>query len=113
MGKPRKMNARQFLKKFPESELMENYLVDMGCPECGGRFGFKVGFHGTCQVFDDGTDDIGDHQWTDSSSCICDHCGHGGVVKDFTFKGLDDLIAGGQSDQQMPESPCDDGSIAK
>lgn len=86
-----KLTARQFLKKFPESRANDNCLLDMGCPECGNRDNFHIDFTGTANVFDDGSDDEGDHEWEGRSPCRCD-CGHTGTVLGFTFNGLDDLI---------------------
>lgn len=86
-----KMRAAGFLKKFPNSKVNEGCLMDMGCPECGQRDSFKIEFRGTAEVSDEGSDDVGDHEWDGKSACQCE-CGHAGTVRDFTFKGLDELI---------------------
>lgn len=83
--------ARKFADNFPDADINENCLEDIACAKCGTRDGFKIGFNGTCQVNDDGSDDVGDHEWDGVSSCVCT-CGEGGTVDDFTIKGLDDLL---------------------
>ena len=88
------MTAEQFLEKYPDSELRENCLQDIACPECGQRDSFNITFTGTAEVYDDGSDDVGDHEWESESDCTCSECKHGGTVADFTFPGLDKLIDG-------------------
>ena len=89
---PRKLTARQFLKKFPDSEQNENCLEDMGCPECGNRERFKIEMTAVIEICDEGTEDHGDTEWDDKSYCECFVCSLSGKVRNFTFKGLDDLI---------------------
>jgi hypothetical protein len=88
----KKLTAKQWLKKFPTEESRTHSLLEnIGCPKCGQREWFKMSFTGTCEVYDDSSIDIGDHEWNNKSSCSC-RCGHHGTVGDFTFKGLDALI---------------------
>lgn len=87
------MTALEFVAKFPErDEIMEGLCEDMACPKCGHRDGFYITFTGTARVFDDTSEDIGDHEWDQDSSCICPQCNHGGTVADFTIPELDITI---------------------
>jgi hypothetical protein len=87
-----KLTALEFAQKYPDADINDYCLEDIGCPKCGSRDGFKIAFSGELLAFDSGTEDAGDHEWESDSSCICTQCGHGGKVRDFTFKGLDDIL---------------------
>jgi hypothetical protein len=102
-----KMTAAELLTKFPDMEgkhpsdeqESDSLLLDMACPACGQRDRFRIGFHGTADVDDDSSSDDGDHEWDADDHCTCQKCSHRGDVKDFTFDGLDDLIA----EQEEPD----------
>ena len=106
-----KMTAAELLAKFLDMEgkhpsdeqESDSLLLDMACPECGHREGFRIGFHGTAEVDDDSSSDDGDHEWDADDHCTCQKCSHGGDVKDFTFPGLDDLIAKQEEPDQDTE----------
>jgi hypothetical protein len=106
-----KMTASELLTKFPDMEGKlrddeqepDSLLLDMACPECGHREGFRIGFHGTAEVDDDSSSNDGDHEWDADDHCTCKNCSHGGDVKDFTFPGLDDLIAKQEEPDQDTE----------
>lgn len=88
------MDAAAFLAKFPDADYNENCLRDMACPKCGNRNMLRIGFTGISEVLDEGTGDDGDRHWEGESFCRCGgKCDHSGTVDDFTFDGLDDLIA--------------------
>lgn len=86
--------VRELLKRFLKLEAKDDdsLLHDKACPGCGNREGLHIQFTGTAFVDDLGSDDEGDHEWDDKSACRCGQCDHMGTVKDFTFKGLDDLL---------------------
>lgn len=89
----RKLTAEQFVKKFPDSEIMENCCMDKACSTCGARDGFRIQATITALVFDDGTDrDESDCEYDEDSRCDCD-CGESGQLHRFTIEGLDDLLA--------------------
>ena len=86
------MTAKQFIKKFPDAEINENCLEDIACPQCGSRGGFSIQFTGTCDAYDDGTEDAGDHEWDADSDCSCNSCDRASSVKYFAIEGLDDAL---------------------
>ena len=87
------MTAKQFMRKFPTvREINENTLVDFACPECGSRGRFEITATSTFTMDDHGADGYSDIEWDDDSSCSCRACGHGGTVKDFEVKGLDEAL---------------------
>jgi hypothetical protein len=88
----RKLTARRFLAQFPDSTPNHGLLENMGCPKCGQRDYFRIEFRGLARVDDDSSDDSGDHEWEAKSYCRCGTCDHSGKVRDFTFKGLEELI---------------------
>lgn len=102
-----KLTARQFLAQFPDSPLNQGCLENIACPACGQRERFRIEFTGTAQVYDDGSEDDGDHEWTGRSAITCDgpRCAHGGRVRDFTFPGLDALIASCECTEQGWHGP--------
>jgi len=104
-----KMTAAELLAKFPDMEgkhpsdeqESDSLLLDMACPACGQRDRFRIAFRGLLDVNDDTSDENGDHCWeaTDECDCMGHHCAHSATVADFTFPGLDDLIA----EQEEPD----------
>ena len=89
----RKMSAKQFLAKYPAAEINTNTLLDIGCPKCGNRGWFRIKITTMANAEDDGTSgNDGDHEWGQDSRIECRECWHRGVVRAFTFKGLDALI---------------------
>jgi Zn ribbon nucleic-acid-binding protein len=62
-----------------------NILEGMACPQCGSEGPFKIWAESSFTVYDDGTDDHGDVEWRDDSSCECGECDHSGTVKDYTI----------------------------
>ncbi len=91
---PPKETARQFLDRFPKSERMGNAMKDLACHQCGQRETLHIRVSGLSSITDSGTFDEGNPEWDDDSACTCQKCGAGGTVRDFTYPGLDDLIAG-------------------
>jgi hypothetical protein len=88
------MTPQEFNEKFPhQSEINSNSLEDMACPECGSRGRFSIACTTTCLFDDSGSEDDGDHEYDEKSSCSCRSCGHGGTVADFTIEGLDDFLS--------------------
>tara|TARA_R110002072_G_scaffold151470_1_gene300766 strand:- start:5460 stop:5663 length:204 start_codon:yes stop_codon:yes gene_type:complete len=65
---------------------MSTFAEDMGlvCPNCGRRDRLNVAFTGTALITEDGTEDVGDHEWTSESAMRCGNCGHSATVADFT-----------------------------
>jgi hypothetical protein len=60
-------------------------MSDMKCPKCGYDGGwFSIEATSVFQVAPDGTDDYGDVEWNDNSSCQCSECYHEGTVIEFT-----------------------------
>jgi hypothetical protein len=96
------MTTKQFIKKFPDSEINANCLQDMACPQCGARGGFNIQFTGTCTVYDDCTEEAGDHEWDNDSDCICNSCDRASSVKYFIIEGLDDALRERQK-TEIPE----------
>lgn len=86
------MTAKQFLAKYPDSNLNENCLEDMGCPNCGNWEQFSIRMTSIFEIVDEGTGDNEDTEWDGKSFCRCGDCDHEGRVKDFTFKGLDQMV---------------------
>lgn len=89
-----RLTAAQFLDKYPDTESKADTLLeDMACPECGQRHRFHITFTGVCEVTEDGSEDAGDHEWTNESTCRCGHCDASATVLDFTIDGLDAALA--------------------
>jgi len=96
MPKPRKLTARQLIRKFPEMHCNSNCLENIACPICGNRDEFKVEVLTRASLTDDGTDaEVGDHEYSENSyiECFSGTCRHHGRVRDFTFPGLDELLS--------------------
>lgn len=94
------MNGRtmRMLSEFEDLEIQTNCCIDIACPECGARSGFKVDARITARVYldDDGTRETNEGQETDwgrRSGVECTDCGHCGVMGEFTFPGLDEALA--------------------
>jgi hypothetical protein len=60
-----------------------NCLQNVCCPKCGQEDRFKIVALITCDVTDDGSDPVGDHEWDDTSPTRCPECGFSGELKDF------------------------------
>ena len=97
----KKLTARQLFMKFPKlacGPCNVAKLEDMACPACGFREHFRIMMVTLGEVTDDeSAADVSVHEWHNSSYCQCDgpNCDHRGKVRDFMFKGLDDLVAKG------------------
>ena len=85
--------AQKFLKRFPNSEPNSNVLVDIACPQCGQREVFKIAYS-TFGIFIDAGEEEqdGDQEWLRSIACKSGECDHSGTLREFTHRGLDDLI---------------------
>ena len=100
---PRALTPEEALQKFPElvkGQVMENFLEDLLCPNCGEREGISI--LGTCwaEIHEDGTDrDNSDFEWDENSPAKCHCCGHGGKLAEFTCKGLDEAIYNAKPDE--------------
>ena len=86
------MNAKQFLRKFPDAERNTNCLTDMACPKCGNRERFNVEVKTIMELQDMGSGDHADIEHDATSFCQCLECAEEGTVADFTIEGLDDEI---------------------
>ncbi len=93
-AKPRKLTARQLLDKFQIKSANQNCLRDMACPSCGERDTFQIEMKAVIRIHDEGTEDHEDTEWDGKSYCACgrSECPQAGLVRDFTFPGLDDLL---------------------
>lgn len=98
--KTKKLTTKQLLAKFPDMESKsDTILEDIACQHCGNRDRFRIDTKSMCEVTEDGCESDGDNEWESKSYMECggDCCGDGRVfcatVSDFTFKGLDNLIA--------------------
>src|SRR6516165_5319229 len=63
-----------------------NCLENVCCPKCGQEDRFKIVALITCDVTDDGSEPVGDHEWDDHSATRCSECGFDGELKDFHRK---------------------------
>jgi hypothetical protein len=95
----KKLVARQLFTKFPKlahGPCNVAKLKDMACPACGFRERFRITMVTLGEVTDgESAADVGVHEWHNSSYCQCDapNCVQHGKFSDFTFKGLDALVA--------------------
>lgn len=97
----KRLTAKQFVKKFPDAEKNEGLLENMACPTCGNRSMFHIQFSGMAEVSEDTSEDAGNHEWSEKSVCRCKgDCPEHGKVKDFTIKGLDELIESAEIEPQ-------------
>lgn len=60
-----------------------NCLEGIRCPECGQEDQFKITALITCEVTDDGSEPVGDHDWDDESNTHCPGCGFAGKLRYF------------------------------
>ena len=60
-----------------------NCLENICCPKCGQEDRFKIVALITCDVTDDGSEPVGDHEWDDHSATRCAECGFDGELKEF------------------------------
>ena len=65
----------------------ENCLAGMSCPECKSEGPFKIQITAYVTVHDDGTDDVEDVAWENSSECRGLSCSYRATIEDFTDKG--------------------------
>ena len=88
------MSPEELIKKFPNLEFEDDgsHLHDICCPQCGLRSEIHVTVSTVVQLFRNGTGDHEDTEYTGDSECSCRGCGKEGLLDDFTFKGLDDLL---------------------
>lgn len=63
----------------------------MRCPKCGNDDEIDICADVWVRLCSDGTDvsvaKNGDHHWSAYHGAVCQNCGHGGNVGDFTIKG--------------------------
>jgi hypothetical protein len=74
-----------------------NCLAGMKCPECSSLGPFRITGEASFLVTDDGTEEFGDTEWTDLSSCMCAGCSFAGHVEDFIIP----------ETKQHPENPIE------
>lgn len=87
------MTPEEFIAKFPKQTSVNSELLeDIACPECGQRDRFNINFTGQALVTEEGSEDVGDHEWDGSSSTTCTECFYGALLSDFRIKGLDDAL---------------------
>lgn len=60
-----------------------NCLEGIRCPKCGQEDRFLIMGGAQFEVTDDGSEDVGDHEWDDQSSTRCPGCSHAAPLKDF------------------------------
>lgn len=61
-----------------------NVLQGMRCPKCESFGPFCISYHTSGIFTDEGEDEqVGDHEWDDDSSCVCQDCDYAGIVGDF------------------------------
>lgn len=89
----RKLTARKLIQKFPRLQRKANCLTDIACPGCGNREEFRIEMKSMFTLRDDGTDGYEDTEWGQGNYCRCGQCQHEGKVRDFTFPGLEALLA--------------------
>jgi hypothetical protein len=63
------------------SDLRSEY--NMACPQCGQADTLSIEIVCTAILSIDGTEPCGDHTWDETSSCVCDACGHHGTAGEF------------------------------
>jgi hypothetical protein len=63
-----------------------NCLENISCPKCGQEERFKIVALITCDVTDEGSEPVGDHEWDDHSATRCPVCGFDGKLKEFRKK---------------------------
>jgi hypothetical protein len=63
-----------------------NCLENVCCPKCAQDDRFKIVALITCDVTDDGSEAVGDHEWDDTSATRCVECGFDGELKEFRRK---------------------------
>lgn len=86
------MTAQEFIKKYPDSEINENCLVDVACPACGSRGPFNIAVCTVVEMSDYGSEDAGDIQYDERSHANCPSCGRYDNYEGFVIEGLDDLL---------------------
>jgi hypothetical protein len=95
----KKLTSRQLFTKFPKLARQTcnvEMLKDMACPACGFRERFRITMETLGELSDDEVSaDVSSPEWRGRSYCRCGNpnCRHHGKVRDFIFKGLDDLVA--------------------
>lgn len=91
---PNKMSNEELIAKFKLTEVNENSLLDICCPNCGYRYQFRIVITTEAEVTDEGSNaNCGDHEWEGFSGIMCRQCKHRGTIDEFTFEGLDDAIS--------------------
>jgi hypothetical protein len=58
-------------------------LYGLACPNCGQDEALKIAITCFAYVSDEGSEELGDHEWTDDSGCICPDCNHAATVAGF------------------------------
>lgn len=86
------MTAKQFIKKYPNSDHNENSLRDIACPKCGNRSSFAISSQTTFFFSDEGASEFTGIEFDNDSSAQCMGCNRIDQVNAFTIEGLDDLL---------------------
>lgn len=60
-----------------------NCLAGLKCPKCGSLGPLRITAVAEFVVADDGTDEFGDVEWSETSAASCTVCSWSGQVKDF------------------------------
>lgn len=101
------MTAQQFIKKYPDSEINDNCLQDIACPQCGYRSQFAISSRCSFVMNDDGEDDHGDIEYDNDSEAQCLQCEFISSLTKFTIEGLDDLLRQTAEQTETPtDEPC-------
>ena len=62
-------------------------LDGVRCPNCSRNDRFTITAIVACEVTDDGSEPVGDHEWDDASSTRCPECGRAGLMREFRERG--------------------------
>lgn len=57
-------------------------LYRFKCPKCGQYERFEIAAETLLEVTDEGSEDIGGHEWGDQSFCRCPECEWQGTVRE-------------------------------
>lgn len=76
-----------------EEGLGQGCIEGMRCPECDNTDRFQIGGTSFFDVVRNGTDEFGDVEWDDASTCVCPECQYVGDVLDFKPEEKASLVA--------------------
>ena len=60
-------------------------LYGLACPKCVQSDALKIEITCFAYVSDQGSEELGSHEWDDNSCCICPDCDYVATVADFTL----------------------------